>query len=334
MRRPELTPARGRSPHADQADTTHQGPIGGSRLRSTSLRSRLVTRTSATLRDENWLVRGRDITEIARSWLSDLTSLYTPTATQLEAARGHRASIESRLDAYLGVHELFEIGSLRHGTGVWLHSDADYMVSLHGARPTSQWTMLNNVKDTLQERFKSTPIAVRRPAVVCYFSDGIVEVVPAYPSDSGYWIDNPAGDWMKSHPKAHNRFVNEVNSRHTGAVKTLARQLKTWKYLRDVPISSCYLEMRAAEHINGESGYSPLWDLYLALNKMHAAGLSSMNDPTGLGSRFGACSSEPNRSSALSKLSTAVTRARKAKDYESDDKHSEAIEQLRLLFNR
>ena len=32
MRRPELTPARGRSPHADQADTTHQGPIGGSRL--------------------------------------------------------------------------------------------------------------------------------------------------------------------------------------------------------------------------------------------------------------------------------------------------------------
>ena len=33
MRRPELTPARGRSPHADQADTTHQGPIGGSRLR-------------------------------------------------------------------------------------------------------------------------------------------------------------------------------------------------------------------------------------------------------------------------------------------------------------
>lgn len=36
MRRPELTPARGRSPHADQADTTHQGPIGGSRLSGAS----------------------------------------------------------------------------------------------------------------------------------------------------------------------------------------------------------------------------------------------------------------------------------------------------------
>ena len=33
MRRPELTPARGRSPHADQADATSRGSIGGSRLR-------------------------------------------------------------------------------------------------------------------------------------------------------------------------------------------------------------------------------------------------------------------------------------------------------------
>jgi len=32
MRRPELTPARGKSPHADQPDATRQRLIGGSRL--------------------------------------------------------------------------------------------------------------------------------------------------------------------------------------------------------------------------------------------------------------------------------------------------------------
>ena len=32
MRRPELAPARGGSPHADQADATRRGLIGGSRL--------------------------------------------------------------------------------------------------------------------------------------------------------------------------------------------------------------------------------------------------------------------------------------------------------------
>ena len=43
--------------------------------------------------------------------------------------------------------------------------------------------------------------------------------------------------------------------------------LKIWKYLRNVPVSSCYLEMRAAKHLDGESSYLPFWDLYLALDK-------------------------------------------------------------------
>ena len=43
-------------------------------------------------------------------WLSDLNAKYTPSSTQFDAARGHRASIESRLDSDLGVREMFEIG--------------------------------------------------------------------------------------------------------------------------------------------------------------------------------------------------------------------------------
>jgi hypothetical protein len=86
--------------------------------------------------------------------------------------------------------------------------------------------------------------------------------------------------------------------------------------------------------MEGESSYLPLWDLYLALRKVHHVGLAAMNDPTGLGSRFGACSSETNRTDALSKLETAVNRALKAKDYEKDGDHQSAIEQLKLLFDR
>ncbi|MCA0307165.1 MAG: nucleotidyltransferase [Actinobacteria bacterium] len=272
--------------------------------------------------------------ETSRAWLNSLTSLYTPTSTQFDAAKSHRASIESRLNALLGLYEMFEIGSLRHGTGVWKYSDADYLVSLRGVRPSSPWTMLNRVKETLQDRFPGTTIGVRRPAVVCHFADCIVEVVPAYPSESGYWIADPADAWMKSHPKSHNAYVNQVNSKHNGGAKTLARQLKIWKYLRKVPISSCYLEMRAAKHLDGEAAYSPFWDLYLALDKMHDANLAALNDPTGLGSRFGACSSEANRSDALSKLGMAVIRAERAREFESAGKHEQAIEQLKLLFNR
>lgn len=271
--------------------------------------------------------------ETARSWLDDLTSLYTPTPTQFDAARGHRYSIEARLDVYLGIHEMFEIGSLKHGTGVWQYSDADFLVSLKGIQPESPWTILRNVKETLQGRFPNTTVVVRRPAVVCKFSDANVEVVPAYPAVSGYWIANPADGWMQTHPKDHNEYVNDINNKHRGAVKKLARQVKIWKYRRNVPVSSCYLEMRTAKHMDGESSYSPLWDLYLSLKKMRDAELAAMNDPTGLGSRFGACSSESNRIDAMSKLETAVTRVRKAKDFDDAGNQASAVEQLTLLFN-
>ncbi len=63
----------------------------------------------------------------ARSWLRDLSSLYTPTATQFGGAAAHRASIRARLDTVFRVRQMFDIGSLRHGAGVRRYSDADYL---------------------------------------------------------------------------------------------------------------------------------------------------------------------------------------------------------------
>lgn len=274
------------------------------------------------------------MTQTAHAWLDDLTSLYTPTSDEFDAARGHRASIKVRLDNDHGVHEMFEIGSLKHGTGVWQYSDADFLVSLKGTRPESPWTMLSKVKASLAGRFPSTTVVVRRPAVVCRFSDGPVEVVPGYPGTTGYWIADPADGWLRTHPKDHNAYVNVVNNEHRGAAKRLARQLKIWKYKRNVPVSSCYLEMRATKHMEGETSYAEFWDLHQALKKMHDADLVSMNDPTGLSSRFGACSSDSTHSDAMSKLARAVTRARRAKEYASAGDDASAIEQLKLLFNR
>lgn len=270
----------------------------------------------------------------ATSWLEELTSLFTPTVSQFDGAKRHKASIEARLDYVLGVYRMFEIGSLRHGTGVWRYSDADYLVSLKGIQPTSPLTMLTKVKDALQARFTSTTITIRQPAVVCHFSDGIVEVVPGYiASGGGYMIADPRGGWMKSFPEEHNKYVNEINAKHSGGAKKLARHLKIWKYQRNVPVSSCYLEMRAAKFLSEETAYVPIIDLHYALKHLQSIELASMNDPTGLGSRFGSCSSDSTKSDALSKLDTAVLRSGRALTYHLADDHGKAIEQLKLLFN-
>lgn len=274
------------------------------------------------------------MSQTGEQYLAELTNLYTPSPTQFDAARGHRASIESRLDTYLGLHEMFETGSLRHGTGVWQYSDADFIAALKGVRPDSPWTSLNSVKDTLAVRFPTTEVVIRRPAVVCRFSDGWVEIVPAFPADTGYWIPDPRDGWMKSHPKDHNAYVNAANTKHGGAAKKLARQAKVWKYKNKVPISSCYLEMRAAKYANAQTSFFPVLDLYIFLHELSDIKFASMNDPTGLGSRFNACSSDSTETEATSKLNTAVSRARRAKDFELAQDHEAAIDALKLLFNR
>ena len=278
--------------------------------------------------------------ETVGSWLAHQDSLYTPLSTHFDAAKSHKDSIHARLDFMIGAFRMFEIGSLRHGTGIWTYSDADYLVSLKDGRPHSSASMLNKVRSALVNRFPSTTISVRSPAVVCKFSDCEVEVVPGYFADSsggsGYWIADPAttGGCMRTYPEAHNDYVDRVNGKFGGGVKTLVRQLKVWKYKRRVPVSSCYLEMRAAKYMDGQRSYLSIYDLYLALSSINTAGLAAMNDPTELGSRFTACSSESTKADALSKLSTAVGRAGKALDYHKAGNDSLAIEQLKLLFNR
>lgn len=270
----------------------------------------------------------------AERWLADLTSSYVPSPTQFDGPRRHRSEIESRLDAFLGVSEMFEIGSLRHGTGVRYFSDADYLVSLKGIQPTSSDTMLDRVKAQLQARYPSSTIVIRRPAVVCRFSDGDVEVVPGYAADSGYNIADPTGGWMRTYPKNHNEYVNKVNAKFDGAAKKLARQLKVWKYERNVHISSCYLEMRAAKHMDAETSYDPIWDLHAALKLIYDADLAAMNDPTGLGSRFTAYSSTTNKDDAISKLGRAVGWAYEARTYNKAGQYDSAIARLKLVFDQ
>ena len=58
---------------------------------------------------------------------------------------------------------------------------------------------------------------------------------------------------MKSSPDAHNSYVRKIDQSLSNRVKPLVRFIKAWKYFRDVPISSFYLELRIAKYASGES---------------------------------------------------------------------------------
>src|SRR5947209_5847805 len=70
-----------------------------------------------------------------------------------------------------------------------------------------------------------------------------------------------ARGWMRSSPDAHNDYVRSIDNKHTGKVKPLIRFIKAWKFFKQVPISSFYLELRVAKYADGETDIIYAYDV-------------------------------------------------------------------------
>jgi hypothetical protein len=272
----------------------------------------------------------------------DFLSKLKPQTTESEAAKNHRASIESCLKNNFGLKRFVRIGSFGNWTSVSRHSDVDYLACL----PTDQLTQaststLVKVRNALSLRFPNTGVAVNCPAVVVPFGNRkseITEIVPAdYVDESNgfkvYEIADCAGGWMKASPDAHNAYVRAVDDELGGKVKPLIRFLKAWKFFRAVPISSFYLELRVAKYASGEKSIVYDIDVRDVLKQLWDGRLADMQDPMGVSGYIPACKSDATRADALSKLSTAFTRADKARVAATSAKVSEAFDWWRLLYN-
>lgn len=280
----------------------------------------------------------RTIDEGFRDFLAKLT----PSGTESEAAKSHRASIAARLKNDFGLQRFVRIGSFGNGTSISGYSDVDYLAAL----PTDQLTSgsnysLQKVRKALDDRFPNTGVRVSCPAVVCPFGTAAAETTEIVPADyvkesdghSVYDIADCAGGWMKASPDAHNDYVRTIDSKLGNKVKPLIRFIKAWKYCRSVPISSFYLELRVAKYASEESSIIYDIDVKRVLCQLRDCGLAAMQDPMGVSGYISACKTEALKTDALSMLNTAATRAEKARDAASRDDISSAFDWWRLLYN-
>lgn len=271
----------------------------------------------------------------------DFLSKLTASEAETGAAKSHRASIEVRLDTDFGLLRFFRIGSFGNGTSISGYSDVDYLASLKsGFYGTSSSYSLTKVRNSLDARFPYTGVRVNCPAVAVPFGTSRWEGHEIVPGDyitaknnfAVYNIANCADGWMNVSPEAHIAYVNAVNEKLDCKVKPLIRFLKAWKYFRDVPISSFYLEMRAAKYAATESSIIYYWDLQRVLASLWDAKLPSIQDPMGVSGYISACKTDGLRNDALSKLETAATRATKAREAVEKGNISEAFDWWRQLY--
>jgi hypothetical protein len=138
---------------------------------------------------------------------------------------------------------------------------------------------------------------------------------------------------MEVSPEAHIHYVTEVNRSLSSKVKPLIRFIKAWKYFRDVPISSFYLEMRVAKYATAESSIIYDIDVKRVLKMLWDNQLAAIQDPMGVSGYISACKTEALRKDALSKLERALTRATNAREAKEKGNISEAFDWWRLVYN-
>lgn len=283
-------------------------------------------------------VMPRTIDEGFRDFLRKLT----PTSGESDAAKSHRYSIETRLKTDFGLQRFFRIGSFGNGTSISGYSDIDYLASLARDTLTASSTYsLGKIRDSLAARFPNTGVRVSCPAVVVPFGSTqseTTEVVPAdYIKDENghpvYDIADCKGGWMRASPDAHKAYVAYIDDKLGGKVKPLIRFIKAWKYFREVPISSFYLELRVAKYASGEATIIYDIDVKQILCQLRDCKLADMQDPMGVSGYIPACKTEVLYADAISKLATAATRAEKAREEAVKENISGAFDWWRLLFN-
>jgi hypothetical protein len=264
----------------------------------------------------------------------------TPTGSESDAARSHRASIEACLKSNFGMKNFFRTGSFGNGTSIRSYSDVDYfaVIPTEKLKRDSALT-LREVKDTLKARFPNTDVKVSTPAVVVPFGTDASETTEIVPADAVetnryrvFEIADGNGGWMRASPEAHNAYVTNINNDKENKVKPLIRFIKAWKYFNNVPISSFYLELRTAKYASGEQTIIYSIDFKNILKSLIDSNLASIQDPMGISGYISPCSTEAKKDEALSKLQTALKRAEYARSEESANRIPDAFYWWNMVF--
>ncbi len=272
-----------------------------------------------------------------------LLDSVTPDGSELDAVGSYREEIRECLDSNFGLYAFFLGGSFLNDTGIAGYSSVDYFASVDDAGlPSDSTLFLDEVGRALDERFPDAGVTVRAPAVAVPLGAGASDTVRVIPArlagQTGaghrvYEIADGAGGWMKSSPDGHSARIAVVDRELGGRLRPLVRLLKAWRYLRDVPISSFYLELRCVEYAAGEKMIVYPVDLRNVLELLWDDQFGDMYDVEGVSGRISARLARVDRKMAVSRLRTALYHIGRADDAAAEGNMEETFQYWNRVFN-
>lgn len=191
-----------------------------------------------------------------------LASRIQPQQGELKTARIHLLTVRKRLTTSFDISKIIRIGSHSRGTAIRWYSDLDVMTVLRrneakwGGDLVSSTTLLQKLKNDLQDRYINTEIRRDKQALVLGFAAGqqCLDIVPAIfrrwdKLGPIYIIPDGNGGWIETCPEAHNHYVVASIEQSKGKLRKLIQFLKWWKFSRvqSIPIQSFYLDLLFAD---------------------------------------------------------------------------------------
>lgn len=283
------------------------------------------------------------VTDVSRAF-DQLSNTLKHTAIETTAAASHRASIEACLRVNYGITSFFRSGSFGNGTNVAGYSDVDYFAVIPRQNlKQSSGATLQAMAAALRTRFPKTPnIRVNGPSVQLPFGvDGSehTEVIPVDlvgTTKLGFrQFDMPDRNdgWMFSAPESHNAYVLSEDRRLGEKLRPLIRLVKAWKYYRNVPVKSFYLEMTTVAACKSEEVIVHSIDLKRVFERLVNSSLLPIVDPRFESQTISGVGGEAARTEALSKVRNALKWADEARLAETAGNNKLAFDKWDLVFN-
>lgn len=280
--------------------------------------------------------------------MATLASRIQPQPGELKAARRHLLTVRKRLATSFDVSKIVSIGSHARETAIRRYSDLDVMAVLRGNEVkwggdlVSSSTVLQKVRNDLQDRYIHTEVRRDQQAVVLDFADGeqSLDIVPALflrleKLRPLYMIPDGNGEWLETSPEAHNHYFATAVKKSGGKLRKLIQLIKWWKYSREqpIPIQSFHLDLLFASSglCIGIRPYTHC--LYEAFKLLMERECRGFRDPLGISGVVYAAQTDAQWEVITKAAQYALAHARAAIVAEFSKDYVEANRQWSIVFN-
>jgi hypothetical protein len=261
------------------------------------------------------------------------------TGLQESTVSTRQTTVRQAVEARMAVLESFLVGSYRRSTMVAPLSEADVdifvIVDPKYYRPDGQIYLLDAVRASLKERYKTPAISRNGQAVTIRFDDFWVDVVPSFRRQGGGYLipDSERHVWIETDPKQHIALWAAANKAHSGNVLPIMKMMKAWNKEHSEPLRSFPLEVLVLRSLEGVRIDDFFSGVRYVFDKARALVRAPNLDPAGFGGDVGAyLDSREAIDRVVSRLESGYARALEAESAERYNRTDQAYAKWRIVF--